>query len=278
MSVFPPPPLNSLPPCKDRWTPIYLEHGRLEVDDSSVKFITAENTVIAIPVASISSILLGPGTTVTHAAIKACSDVNTTICWTGEDGVKFYAFGNAPTSSNDNAKKQVALAMSKNKREEVARQMFLMRFPETEVQGKTVKELMGMEGLRVRESYRELGAKYSVIWKGRDFTPDNFFLSDSINRALSSANHAVYSLCLSVINSMGYLPEIGFVHSSGSDPFVYDISDLYKRETSYEAAFETIGAFPDAKMQDVIKTLKCNIEDRKITERMPKDIERLMST
>jgi hypothetical protein len=33
MPIFEKPPLETLTPAKDRWTPIYLEHGRLEVDD-----------------------------------------------------------------------------------------------------------------------------------------------------------------------------------------------------------------------------------------------------
>ncbi len=39
MPLFERPPLETLAQAKDRWTPLYLEHGRLEVDDSSVKWI-----------------------------------------------------------------------------------------------------------------------------------------------------------------------------------------------------------------------------------------------
>ena len=71
MPIFEKPPRETLAPAKDRWTPVYFEHGRLEVDDSSVKLIGADRTVLRVPVATLSTILLGPGTTVTHAAIKA---------------------------------------------------------------------------------------------------------------------------------------------------------------------------------------------------------------
>ena len=92
---------NPLAPAKDRWTPVYLEHGRLEVDDSSVKWISADGLLCRIPVATVSAILLGPGTTVTHAAMKACADSNTPVCWTGEDCLRFYAFGLTPNHTND---------------------------------------------------------------------------------------------------------------------------------------------------------------------------------
>jgi CRISPR-associated protein Cas1 len=71
MPIFDRPPLETLAMARDRWTPIYLEHGRLEVDDSSVKWISATGLLCRLPVATISAVLLGPGTTATHAAMKA---------------------------------------------------------------------------------------------------------------------------------------------------------------------------------------------------------------
>jgi CRISPR-associated protein Cas1 len=93
MPIFEKTPLETLTPAKDRWTPIYLEHGRLEVDDSSIKWIGADRLVYRLPVATLSAILLGPGTSVTHAAIAACANSNTPVCWIAEDGMRFYAFG-----------------------------------------------------------------------------------------------------------------------------------------------------------------------------------------
>ena len=79
--------------AKDRWTPIYLEHGRLEVDDSSLKWIGADGLLTRIPVATVSALILGPGTTITHAAVKVCADCNTPVFWMGEEGMRFYSFG-----------------------------------------------------------------------------------------------------------------------------------------------------------------------------------------
>src|SRR5271165_1430274 len=101
MPIFEKPPLETLTPAKDRWTPIYLEHGRLEVDDSSIKWIGADRLVYRLPVATLSAVLLGPGTSVTHAAIVACANSNTPVCWIAEDGMRFYAFGITPNHDND---------------------------------------------------------------------------------------------------------------------------------------------------------------------------------
>jgi len=49
MALFERPPLDTLASAKDRWTPLYLGHGRLEVDDSSVKWIGSDGLLCRIP-------------------------------------------------------------------------------------------------------------------------------------------------------------------------------------------------------------------------------------
>lgn len=68
------------PQVKDRYPYVYLEHGRLEVDDSSVKWISADGYVVRLPVATIGSLFLGPGTSVTHAAMHAVGSSGCTVC------------------------------------------------------------------------------------------------------------------------------------------------------------------------------------------------------
>lgn len=276
MPIFEKPPRETLAPAKDRWTPIYLEHGRLEVDDSSVKWIGADRTVFRIPVATVSAILLGPGTTVTHAAIKACSDCNTPLCWIGEQGMRFYSFGTTPTHANNNARRHAEYYASRKKRVEIAQKMFLKRFPEAIVKEKSIKELRGMEGRRIKALYEEMGYRYGVTWKGRKYDQNNWDISDGINKAVSAANACFYALCTSMICSMGYLPQLGFIHVAGTLPFVYDIADIYKPVSTLEAAFETIAANPNAKEKDVIVNLKTKIEDKKLLQIIPKVIEELM--
>lgn len=236
---LPRPPVETLAPAHDRWTPLYLEHGRLEVDDSSVKWIGADGLICRLPIATLSALLLGPGTTATHAAIKACADTNTPLCWTGAEGMHYYATGLKPTHDNANARHQATLWASRNTRIAIARRMFAHRFgPGIAETARSLAELRGMEGLRVRTLYAELGAKHGVTWRGRDYDKTNWNLADDINRALSAANASLYALCTAVITSMGYLPQLGFVHEAGNIPFVCDVADLFKAETSYPAAFQ----------------------------------------
>lgn len=115
---------ETLPQVREKYPFIYLEHGRLEVDDSSVKWIDALGNVVKLPIASISTLLLGTGTTVTHAAIKSCSKANSTVCWVGEDSLLFYAVGQAPTATSKNFRKQMLLATDKLKAEKVQETCF----------------------------------------------------------------------------------------------------------------------------------------------------------
>lgn len=273
MPIFEKPPLDTLSRVKDRWTPIYLEHGRLEVDDSSIKWIGADGMVYRLPVATISAIMLGPGTTATHAAVKGCADSNTPICWIGEDGMRFYAFGIRPNHDNSTSRKHATAWANKKKRLEIARRMFARRFPGVDVAQYGIKELRGMEGLRVRAKYAELGQQYGVTWKGRSYDKTNWILADGINRALSAANASLYAVCAATVCSLGYIPSLGIIHDAGTLPFIYDVADLYKEITSFPAAFQAVRQDSGDGGELVRVLLKQRIENERLLKRIPKELE-----
>jgi len=228
---------DSLPQVKDKYPFLYLERGRLEIDDSSIKWIDADGNVVPLPVATLNALLLGPGTTVTHEAVKTAVAANCSICWVGEDSLLFYAAGFLPTADTRNLKRQIELASDSQQSLEVARRMFARRFPDAELQGKTLQEMMGMEGHRVRALYQQKAEEYQVGWKGRQFTPGKFELSDVTNQVLTATNAALYGILCSAVHSMGYSPHIGFIHSGSPLPFIYDLADLYKESLCIDLAF-----------------------------------------
>lgn len=229
---------DTLPQVKDKYPFIYLERGRLEIDDSSVKWIDADCNIVRLPIATINTILLGPGTSITHESIKVLAAANCSVCWVGEDSLLFYAAGNTPTSDSRNFRKQMMLAADKKKSEEVARRMFSYRLPQKDLINKNLKSMMGMEGYRVKEIYNEMAKKYNVGWKGREYIPGKMVLSDTTNQILTSTNAALYGILNSVVHSLGYSPHIGFIHSGSPLPFIYDISDLYKEKLCIDLAFQ----------------------------------------
>jgi len=228
---------ESLPQVKDKYPFVYLERGRLEIDDSSIKWIDASNNVVPLPVATLNALLLGPGTTITHDAVRTAAAANCAVCWVGEDSLLFYAAGFLPTADTRNLKRQIELAADPKKSLEVARRMFARRFPDAELKDKTLQEMMGMEGNRVRALYQAKAEQYQVGWKGRSFTPGKFESSDLTNQILTSANAALYGILCSAVHSMGYSPHVGFIHSGSPLPFVYDLADLYKADLCIDLAF-----------------------------------------
>lgn len=268
---------DSLPQVKDKYPFLYLERGRLEIDDSSVKWIDSEANVVPLPVATLNALLLGPGTSVTHDAIKTATAANCAVCWVGEDSLLFYAAGFLPTADTRNLKQQIELAANPGKSVEVARRMFARRFPEADLQGKTLKEMMGMEGHRVRAIYRAKAEEYQVGWKGRKFVPGKFDFSDTTNQVLTASNAALYGILSSAVHSMGYSPHIGFIHSGSPLPFIYDLADLYKEYLCIDLAFalsrDMAGRYQKHKVSSAFRE---RVIDMDLLARLAEDIPEML--
>lgn len=228
---------DTLPQVSAKYPFIYLERGRLEIDDSSVKWIDCDGNVVRLPIATLNCLLLGPGTAITHEAVKVISSSNCSVCWVGEDSLLFYAVGQTATSNTRNFRKQMLLAADEEKSLEVVRRMYRRRFPKAELAGKNLKEMMGMEGYRVRELYQQKAEHYKVGWKGRSYVSGKFEMGDMTNQIMTSTNAALYGIISAAVHSMGYSPHIGFIHSGSPLPFVYDLADLYKEHLCIDLAF-----------------------------------------
>lgn len=268
---------KNLPQIKDKYPFIYLERGRLEIDDSSVKWIDSEGNLVRLPAATINTILLGPGTSVTHEAIKVMTASNCTVCWVGEDSLLFYAVGQSPTSDTRNMRTQMKIAANPKKSLEVARRLFQYRFPYDEVSGKSIKELMGMEGRRVKALYEEKAAEHGVGWKGRSYIPGQFELSDTTNKIITAANTALYGILTSAVYSMGFSPHIGFIHSGSPLPFVYDLADLFKENLCIDLAFYlTSQMYGTYNRQRVAEEFRDRIIQSKLLEKIGKDMKNIL--
>jgi len=269
---------DTIPQVKDKYPFIYLERGRLEIDDSSVQWIDSDGNIVHLPIATLNCLLLGPGTSVTHEAIKVMSASNCSICWVGEDSLLFYAHGQTPTADSTNYRKQMQLSHDKKKSLEIARNLFARRFPNAILEGKSLREMMGMEGYRIRQLYENKAEFYNVGWKGRSFEPGKFELSDITNQIMSSANAALYGVLCSAINSMGYTPHMGFIHSGSPMPLVYDLADLYKEYHCIDLAFsltlEMAGCY---NKHIVISNFRKRIIDENLLSKIAKDIDEILN-
>ncbi len=231
--------LHELPKLRDGLSYLYLEHGRVEQAQKAVEFIDQSGRAL-VPTASLAVLLLGPGTSITHEAVKTLADNGCLINWCGEEGVRFYAQGVGETRKGYALIRQAALVSAPKQRLEVVRRMYQFRFDEALDPMLSIEQIRGMEGARVRRAYAEASRRYGVLWFGRRYDTQAWQSGDAINRTLSSANACLNSLCHAAIVSAGYSPGLGFVHTGRQLSFVFDVADLYKTQTTVPLSFQLV--------------------------------------
>lgn len=216
---------------------IFIEYGQIDVLDGAFVVIDKNGVRTHIPVGSVACIMLEPGTRVSHAAVRLASLVGTLLVWIGEAGVRLYASGQPGGARADRLLYQAKLALDDDLRLKVVRRMYELRFGEPAPMRRSVEQLRGIEGVRVRETYKLLARQYGVKWSGRDYDQKNWDASDAPNRCLSAATSCLYGITEAAVLAAGYAPAVGFVHTGKPLSFVYDIADLFKFETVVPIAF-----------------------------------------
>lgn len=234
-------PISALQPISKRISFVYLERCVVHRDSNAIVAMSDEGTV-HLPAASFSTLLLGPGTRVTHQAMSLLGESGVVTCWVGEGGGRLYASAPSLSKSTGLLQEQARLVSNRLSRLTVARRMYEIRFPGEDVSKATMQQLRGMEGARIRKEYRTQAALVGVEWKGRRYDPNDWSSGDNVNRALSTANSCLYGVIHAVIAAMGCSPGLGFVHTGHTLAFVYDVADLYKVEVTIPAAFEAAAA------------------------------------
>lgn len=263
--------LIELPRVSDRITFMYVEHSKINRQDSSIT-VTDRRGIARIPAAMISVLMIGPGTEITHRAMELIGDTGTSVIWVGERGVRLYAHGRALSRSSQLLERQAKLVSNRRSRLAVARKMYQLRFPDEDVSTLTMQQLRGREGARVRQIYRDYSKRFDVKWTRREYDPTDFESGTVINQALSAANVALYGLAYSVIVAIGLTPGLGFIHTSHELSFVYDIADLYKAETSILVAFEVASEIEPE--EDIGQKTRLRMRDAFVDGRIIKSIVR----
>ena len=231
--------LRELPKVKDSLSYIYIEHAKIRQDEHSIAIFDKKG-ITPVPCATLNIIMLGPGTSITHAAIKNLVDNDCLILWCGEEGVRLYAEGLGRTRSSRNIIRQAFLSSVPFYRLLIAKNLYIRRFNDTNLFDLTIRQLRGKEGARVRKIYFDNSKRTGIEWKGRSYYRGSWLKTDPINRALSVANSCLYGMCHAAIVAMGYSPALGFIHTGKQLSFVYDIADLYKSEMTIPLAFDTV--------------------------------------
>lgn len=240
------PPLKPIA-IKERVSLAYIEHGRIDVLDGAFVAVLEDGTRTHIPVGSVACLMLEPGTRISHRAVALAARVGTLIVWIGEAGVRLYASGQPGGARSDRLLYQAKLALDDEARLKVVRKMYEMRFGEPPPTRRSVEQLRGIEGVRVREMYKRIAKRYGVEWKRRDYDPEDWNSADVVNRCLSAATACLYGVTEAAVLAAGYAPAVGFIHTGKPLSFVYDIADLFKFETVVPVAFSVASqGRPDA--------------------------------
>jgi CRISP-associated protein Cas1 len=267
--------LHELPKLRDGLTYLYVEHGIIDKGQQAVEVLDADGRT-RIPVAALSLLMLGPGTSITHAAIRVLGDSGCLVAWTGEEGVRFYAQGSGETRKAQRLIKQAALVSDPDKRLEVVMRMYRYRFPEGLPEGLSIEQVRGYEGVRVRDAYAKASQTYGVVWTGRQYDRRDWSAASPANRALSAANSCLNGICHAAIVSVGLSPGLGFIHTGFQLSFVYDIADLYKAELTIPLAFRLAAESGGNLESRVRHACRDAFRDTRLLERILPDMDEML--
>ncbi len=270
-------PLKPIP-VKDRNSMIFVGMGRIDVKDGAFVVIDEVNGErMHIPVGSVVCIMLEPGTRVSHPAVKLAAQVGTLLIWVGEAGVRLYAAGQPGGARSDKLLYQAKLALDENLRLKVVRKMFELRFGEPAPERRSVDQLRGIEGARVRKTYELLAKQYGVEWRGRRYDPKDWEKGDVVNQCISAATSCLYGVTEAAILAAGYAPAIGFIHSGKPLSFVYDIADIIKFESVVPEAFKIASKHPRSPDREVRIACRNIFRETKLLNRLIPLIEEVLS-
>jgi len=231
------PPLKPIA-MKERVSLVFVQKGQIDVKDGAFVVIDESGIRTHIPIGSIACIMLEPGTRVSHMAAALAARAGTLLVWVGEAGVRLYAAGQPGGARSDRLLYQAKLALDDDARLKVVRKMYELRFGEKPPERRSVEQLRGIEGARVKKTYQLLAKQAGVDWKGRNYDYTQWEAGDSANRCISSATACLYGITEAAVLAAGYAPAIGFIHTGKPLSFVYDIADLFKFDEIIPHAFK----------------------------------------
>lgn len=270
------PPLRPIP-IKERLSVLYVERGQLDVLDGAFVVVDVTGVRTHIPVGGVACLMLEPGARVSHAAVTLAARVGTLLVWIGEAGVRLYSAGQPGGARSDRLLYQAKLALDSDLRLKVVRKMYELRFGEAPPQRRSVEQLRGIEGARVREMYKRLAQKFGVKWNRRNYDPEAWDASDLPNRCLSSATACLYGVTEAAVLAAGYAPAVGFIHTGKPLSFVYDVADVYKFETVVPVAFQVASKQPSNAEREVRLRCRDIFRQTRLLERIIPGIEEMLS-
>lgn len=226
---------------EDRVSFLYLEHCSIRQEKTGVVALSADSDGegqmirrrVQIPVSGISVLQLGPGVSISSAALTSCTRAGATVLVTGGGGVPVYTRAVPLTSSARWAIAQARLVSSERHQRKAAVALYRRQLGmEVDPEETSIKVMRGLEGQVMKLKYREEARRWGVRSFKRDTSAD-----DPINLGLNLANGLLYGCAASACASIGVNPALGIIHRGDVRSLLYDLADLYKPTVSIPVAF-----------------------------------------
>lgn len=238
-------------PHADRHGLLWLEYGKLSVEDGTLRFMAAQSETLeagdyAIPYQAVSMILLGPGTSITQDVLRLCARHGTLIAAVGEGGVKSYTAPPLGQGRSDVARAHAERWANPKRRLDTARRLYAWRFGHM-LPHRDIETLRGIEGARIKESYKLAAQRFGITWNGRRYDRQNPNAADLPNQAINHAATFVEAAADIAVAAVGALPPLGFIHEDSSNAFTLDVADLYRIDITLPLAFSAVQAIQQKK-------------------------------
>jgi CRISPR-associated protein Cas1 len=178
----------------------------------------------------------GPGSTVSHDALRLLAHARTALAAVGEDGVRLCTAPPLIPDRSGLARLQARLWADDDMRIMIARRMYAMRLGEV-LPHSDLDVLRGIEGARMKESYRLAAQSAGIDWHGRHYDRAIPMAADAPNQALNHAASAVEAAAAIAVAATATIPQLGFIHEDSGQSFVLDIADLYRAGITLPCAF-----------------------------------------
>jgi CRISPR-associated protein Cas1 len=247
-------------PHADRHGLLWLERGRLSVEDGTLRFVAAQSELLdagdyAIPYQAVSMILLGPGTSLTQDVLRLAARHGLLIAAVGEGGVKSYTAPPMGQGRSDVARAHAERWADPRLRLDTARRMYAWRFGRV-LPHRDIETLRGIEGARMKESYRIVADRFGIEWHGRRYDRDDPGAADLANQAINHAATFVEAAADIAVAAVGALPPLGFIHEQSSNAFTLDLADLWRVELTLPLAFGAVRAIRERKADHLEREIR----------------------
>ena len=257
---------------KNRIAYKYCERCRIEKENGAV-IIACETHKETLPYGRYAVIMLGPGCSITHAAVYAISQAGCGILWCSQDKAHLYQAGSPLSGNTALLRKQAKICSNEKLALQAAKRMFSIRYPNECTSGLTQKQLLCIEGRKMQETYRSLAAKHKIEWSGRNYNHKDYDANEPIQKAITISNQCLYAVTQAVIISLGMAPGLGIIHKTNERALVFDIADMYKEKTTLPCAFRHVGESGCLNEKQLYEELERVFFEEKTVRQIIKDIK-----